>query len=369
MNAILKFENDYRTLAKQMTGPLADQRITTAEPYSMKLWARAFDPKNPLYHDEHYAASTKWGELITAPLYQECMTLTSWNAPIPPALGHPSHGLFHLPFMIGEEWEFYQPIRAGARYYVWRRSPKLTKDATDDSDGVIRYTNMTHDIDLRNEQVETVSSCKCFLRLWLSQKAIPRMEPDAYCYSPEERQHITEIYDAEIIRGNHPRFIEEVAVGEDLPPAVLGPTTIWDMLVMTVGRQDQELLPMMELKNQPNAPSVPDPVTGVPKCFMECHLANDTAHQQGLPNAIHAGAVDRSLLIRIVTNWMGDDGFITRFCWQPLKDTYVGDTLFASAHVSAVDALHGLCTIDAELQNQKGQKTATAQYTVKLPKK
>ena len=77
MNAILKFENDYRTLAKQMTGPLADQRITTAEPYSMKLWARAFDPKNPLYHDEHYAASTKWGELIAAPLYQECMTLTS----------------------------------------------------------------------------------------------------------------------------------------------------------------------------------------------------------------------------------------------------------------------------------------------------
>lgn len=156
-------------------------------------------------------------------------------------------------------------------------------------------------------------------------------------------------------------------MGERLPDAVLGPTTVWDMLVMTVGRQDQELLPMMALKDQPNAPSAPDPVTNIPKCFMECHLANDTAHQLGLPNAIHAGAVDRSLLLRIVTNWMGDDGFITRFAWQPRKDTYVGDTLFASAWVTEVEESTGLCKIEAILQNQKGIKTAAAQITVRLP--
>lgn len=100
---------------------------------------------------------------------------------------------------------------------------------------------------------------------------------------------------------------------------------------------------------------------------MECHLANDTAHQLGLPNAIHAGAVDRSLLIRIVTNWMGDDGFITRFAWQPLKDTFVGDTLFASAWVKEVDTEAHLCNIEAILQNQFGVKTAAAQITVRLP--
>ena len=367
MNAITQLEQDYRTRAQAMTGTVSSPRISCAEPWSIKLWANAFDPKNPLYHDADYAASTAWGSLIAPPLYQECMTLTSWNAPIPPELGHLSHGAFQLPFMLGEEWEFYQPVRSGEHYQVCRNTPKLTKDDSDDSDGVIRYTNMTHDVDLFDSQGQKVSNCKCYLRMWLSHLEIPRLEPSPYRYTQNQLQHIDEVYHNEVIRGNQPRYLQDVRVGERLPDAVLGPTTVWDMLVMTVGRQDQELLPMMALRDQPNAPSAPDPITNVPKCFMECHLANDTAHQLGLPNAIHAGAVDRSLLVRIVTNWMGNDGFITRFAWQPLKDTYVGDTLFASAWVTDVDEAAGLCSINAMLQNQKGVKTAAAQITVRLP--
>jgi len=367
MDAEKKLLEAYAAIADTMVGEAPAQHFSVPEPWSIQLWARAFDTKNPLYQDEAYAAASCWGGLIAPPLYQECMTLTSWNCPIPPELGHPSHGVCGLPFMLGEEWEFFQPVRPGVRYHLFRRRPQLTKDVEQGDDGILRYTNMTHDIDFVDEAGEKVSTCRCFLRLWLSQKPVPRKEPCAYRYSPEELSHITALYNGEVLRGAVPRRVGEVHAGEQLPPAVLGPTTIWDMVVMTVGRQDQELLPMMALKNQPNAPSVPDPVTGVPKCFMECHLANDTAWGQGLPAAIHAGAVDRSLLVRIVTNWMGDQGFITRFCWQPLLDTYVGDTLFAEATVTAVDTAAGLCQIEAQLRNQNGQKTAAAQITVRLP--
>ena len=78
--------------------------------------------------------------------------------------------------------------------------------------------------------------------------------------------------------------------------------------------------------------------------------------------------MDRSLLVRIVSNWMGDDGFITSFHWQPLRDTYVGDTLFASGAVESVDAERGECLLSLALHNQDGEKTAAAQVRVRLPK-
>ena len=355
--------------AEKMTGWVQSPRMQRAEEHSMLLWAGAFDPKNPLYNDPEYAKNTRWGGLISAPLYQECFTLTTWNAPLPEGLGGPSHGYAGVPFMLGEEWEFTRPIRPGEFLRAYRHKPTLTKDDSDDSDGIHRFTFMSHDVDLIDESGEAIARSKCYLRMWLSHfKAEPKAPHDPV-YTKERLAEIQRIYENEELRGAVPRFIEDVQVGNVLTPAVLGPTTVWDMVVMTVGRQDQKLLPMQELRSQPNGPSVPDPVTGVSKCFMECHLANDTAHTLGLPNAIHAGAVDRSLLVRIVSNWMGDDGFITSFHWQPLRDTYVGDTLFASGVVESADAERGECLLSLALHNQVGEKTAAAQVRVRLPKR
>ena len=359
----------FQKAAERMTGWVQGPRMERAEPHSMLLWANAFDPKNPLYNDPDYARHTRWGGLICAPLYQECFTLTTWNAPLPEGMGAPSHGYAGVPFMIGEEWEFTRPIRAGETLRAYRHTPTLTKDDSDDSDSIHRFTFMSHYVDLIDEAGETIATSRCFLRMWLSHyKAEPKAPHDPV-YEKERLAEIQSIYDHEEIRGALPRFVEDVRAGDTLTPAVLGPTTVWDMMVMTVGRQDQKLLPMQALRSQPNGPSVPDPVTGVSKCFMECHLANDTAHTLGLPNAIHAGAVDRSLLMRIATNWMGDDGFVTSFRWQPLADTYVGDTLFASGTVTSVDAETGMCELELALHNQNEMKTAAAQVRVRLPKR
>lgn len=358
---------EFQRAAEKMCGWVQTPRMTAAREHSMLLWANAFDPKNPLYNDPGYGANTRWGGLIGAPLYEECFTLTTWNAPTPTGLGAPSHSVCGVPFMLGEEWEFHRPIHVGEQLRAYRHCPTLEKDDSDDSDGIHRFTLKSHDVDLIDEKGDVVANSKCYLRMWLSQKKPQPLPPHDPVYTRQEIESIQEIYRNEIIRGSIPRFIEDVTVGERLQPAVLGPTTQWDMMVISVGRQDQKLLPMLELGNQVNGPTTPDPVTGVPKCFMECHIANDTAHTLGLPNAIHAGAVDRSLLMRIVTNWMGDDGFVTSFHWQPQKDTYVGDTLFASATVSAVDVAAGECTIEAKLHNQNHVQTAAAQVKVSLP--
>lgn len=360
---------EFEQAAEQMCGWVQQPRMDTAREHSMLLWAGAFDPKNPLYNAPTYGLSTRWGGLIGAPLYEECFTLTTWNAPVPKGLGGPCHGYCGVPFMLGEEWEFVRPVKVGEFLRVYRHKPTLTKDETEDTDGIHRFTLKSHDVDLVDREGNVIANSKCFLRMWLGNKRAPKLPPNDPVYTPEEIQRIQNIYRNEMIRGSTPRFIEDVNPGDVLRPAVLGPTTEWDMMVISVGRQDQKLLPMLELGNQVNGPSVPDPITGVPKCFMECHIANDTAHTLGLPNAIHAGAVDRSLLMRIVTNWMGDDGFVTSFHWQPLKDTYVGDTLFASAAVTAVEEETGICSIDAVLHNQNNIQTAAAQLKVRLPRR
>lgn len=347
-----KMLEGFQKSAEEMSGWVVPMRRDTADEHSIRLWAQAFDPKNPLWNDPVYAEKSRWGSLIAPPLYHECISLISWGYRPPEELGAPgAHERKGLPFMIGEEFEFFRPIRAGERFRVWRHSPALTKDEENDDPDILKYTFMPHNADLLDLDGNMIANSKCFLRYWLSKTPpAPAAEPyQERVYTNEELDRINALYDAEEIRGSKTRWWEDVVVGEELCPAVLGPTTEWDMLVISVGRQDQDLYTMQYLRSQPNAPSLPDPVSNIPKCFMEGHISNQSSQRRGKGRAMHAGAVDRSVMIRVATNWMGDDAFMRRFSWQPLIDTGTGDTLFGHGRVTDKFVSDGEHMVELEL--------------------
>jgi len=143
-----------------------------------------------------------------------------------------------------------------------------------------------------------------------------------------------------------------------------------------VARQDQELIPMNEQrKKRPGEgsgqPGFSDPETNISYCFMECHLSNSFAKIMGNSRAQHAGAVERSLVTRIVTNWMGDDAFCRKIYWRPLKDTFIGDTFIGRGRIKGKRIVKEEHLVDLEVycEDITGVLTTMADVSVSLMSK
>ena len=196
------------------------------------------------------------------------------------------------------------------------------------------------------------------------QRAVP--QPD-YVYTKEELAHIDRVFAEEEILGARIRWWEDVSPGEELRPVIMGPTTLWDQIVYTAGRQEMELVPMMEMRRR-GAMLFLDPATGVTHHGIEWHHADLVAQLMGMPYAMHYGVVSRQLLARCVTNWMGDDGFITKFHWRHLANFKIGDTCIGRGKVTGkrVEGGEHLVDISLWVENLRGYVSVPAIATVSL---
>ena len=116
-----------------------------------------------------------------------------------------------------------------------------------------------------------------------------------------------------------------------------------------------------QLKNRSRFIGMPftDPNTGIPCNFMETHLIIGGAHQ---------GAVERNGICRCVTNWAGDDAFVTRFNWRQTYGSRIGSALISRGIVRAKRVEDGkhLVDLDAWCEYTDGTVCAYADVTVEL---
>lgn len=102
---------------------------------------------------------------------------------------------------------------------------------------------------------------------------------------------------------------------------------------------------------------------------MSRHWSDLAAQAEGEPCAWLFGIVSRFSLLRVLTNWMGDDGFVRRFKWRHMTRTRVGDTMVARAVVTAKHVENGEHLVDLHvwLRNLRGNVSEAAVATVALP--
>jgi hypothetical protein len=121
---------------------------------------------------------------------------------------------------VGSEWEWYQPIRVNDRFSVTNKLLDL-KDLPDSNgrrrlmqSGLLNYTN---------QNGELVGSCRWDImrtetKPGQSKRNVTKQEPvqkEPQRYSEDELAKIYAAVEAEEVRGNNPRFFEEVNLGED----------------------------------------------------------------------------------------------------------------------------------------------------------
>jgi hypothetical protein len=197
-------------------------------------------------------------------------------------------------------------------------------------------------------------------------KRNPKLEE--YKYTRAELDFIDRVMDNEIIRGTKIRWWEDVKVGEELQPIVEGPMTLWGQVKAMVVRASAEV----ERKPTPSAKShrpVQDPDTGVWYRPIESHLYDKAGELLDHPQAVIIMHTWMNALNRLVTNWMGDDGFLKSTGWERLADNPLGDTIIgrgkATRKYVKADGEH-VVDIACWLENMRGYITNAGLATVGL---
>ena len=337
---------------------------TTATKDTIKHFCDGIGDTNPLYTDEEYARKSKEGRLVAPPCF---LYSVYWAAQ---GRGMPGIHAWHS----GDDWEFHLPILEGdSLTYTNEMVDVQVKKSEMAGKTVIQY----HDIRYYNQKKELVAKaldwCVRAGRQSSGEKGKYRNISPA-TYTPDEIKNIYADYDAEEIRGANLRYWEDVDAGDKLSPVVKGPLSRRDIYAWLIGAGSPFMrahgLALSFLKHHPGT-DMADSKTGIADVPELVHMQDTTAQEIGLPGAYDYGCQRISWLCNLITNWMGNDGFLKRLRGELRRFNIVGDTTWCKGSVSKkyVDNGEHLVDIDCWAENQRGEKTLLGQATVKLPTK
>ncbi len=319
------------------------------------------DPWNPLWHDEAYGARTAWGSIVAYPTYVGFFGETGIMQ-----LRAPAECGTQYMIWIGEDYEFHRPIKPGDSFRIWQGRPQMV-DVTPAGDGPRVWGLVEGDLEYFNQRGEPVGRLKNYVqRTFLSQPPAVHPMPE-YSYTADEIRYIGRLMRREQITGAGTRYWDDVQIGDEVAPVVTGPTnmgtnSLTSAIVPDLGDffMHARHFYLASLGEELGSEFIRDPATGrylIRGGPMSRHWSDLAAQAEGEPCAWLFGVVSRFSLLRALTNWMGDDGFLRRFKWRHMTRTRVGDTMVAGARVvgKRIEDDEHLVDLHVWLRNLQGQ--------------
>jgi acyl dehydratase len=341
--------------------PQVQNEFATQDAIRQFAWGIGDD--NPLWHDLEYARKSRYGHIIAPPFF-----LYGVSAP---------QGMEGLPgvhaFHCGCNWEWFQIIHVNDRFTCVDTPTDLVEKHG--KMGGRQFLQLGKTI-YRNQRGEIVA---------INKRETMRVERQAatekgkykhitkYKYSAEELRKIDETYEKEEVRGKNPRFWEDVNVGDELTPIVKGPLGQTDMVEFWAGiggGQGAHRIRWKYMKRHPKW-GVRDPETGTLEPMADVHYESDKADAIGVPVAYDLGIQRFSWAGHLITNWMGDDGFLKKLDARCKLFNVFGDTQFLKGTVTKKyqEGNQYLVDIEIRTENQRGENTMPGHATVSLPSK
>jgi hypothetical protein len=141
----------------------------------------------------------------------------------------------------------------------------------------------------------------------------------------------------EPIRGSAPRFWEEVQVSDQLPSYHQCFSTMEHVYLMRGGGYPGAGCWRLQMERSKERifgwKTVVDSESGLPN-FASIHLQDSTAQGYGLPRAVAAGAQMTCWLSNMITNWMGNTGFIKQINHQYRRPLWRDSLVICKAKVT-----------------------------------
>ena len=334
-------------------------RWTQAGKEMIIRFARAIGSRNPLYLSEEPVITNLFGTLQAHPTVLHCFDDT-----------HVSPGLAGIhSIYAGADWEFFRPVLLNDRITATARLLDVVKKHGEFCGAMALQTG---EVVYNNQEGEMVARATTYAMRTPRDAARSQgkyMDLARYRYSPEELEAIDQAYEAEEIRGDVPRYLEEVEVGDDLPPIVKGPLSSDDMLnFVDIVRGTLSFSSFLDHFRRHPQDIYWDPETGMPDSWDASMIKESVAQAFGFPFAHDSGIQRVCWLENMVTNWTSNLGFLASLKVRLLRPNYFYDTTWCKGKVSGKSLQDGTSRVELELwcENQRGEVTATGSATVAL---
>lgn len=350
----------------------------TATADGIRHYALGYGDDNPLWCDETYARQTGWGGVIAPPMYPLSAGLArkvAWSPAQEETMsaGDPLASIGQ--YMCGERWVFGRPVRPGDR---------LTKQQSLD-DAQLKRSEfgggcgalLSHRVEYALEADDEPVSLR-YLDFWHAEREKSAAsgkyrEITPHHYTDNEIAEYDQLYADERIRGDQHRLWEEVQTGDNIGAIAKGPLTLTDIITYhtaigwggygggtgKVAYQNRQRIPKFYVPNE----------LGVPDSAQRCHWEASWAQRLGHPAPYDYGAMRTNWMVHLITNWMGDSGWLWKLSATVMKFNYLGDAHRLSGHVTALRQGSGIAEADVAVVgvNQRDVTTCRATGTVLLP--
>jgi len=319
---------------------------------------------NPLFRDEEYAKKTRYGRLVAPP---------SWLYSVFPTWvlqGLPGVHAFHS----GNDWEFYKPIFFGDTI-----TPECIFTGFDVKGSqfagrtVLEYQRAN----FYNQKGELVAKTDLWLvraeRRTAREKGKYHHIQLPHPWTEEQLKRLEDEVLAEEVRGSQVRYWEDVQVGEELKPVVKGPFGLTDMVAYCIGAAPVQIAAFgvqLRLYRAHPAWAFRDPSTCSLEPVYSVHYNKLAAQGAGLPAPYDVGAQRQGWLISLLTNWMGDEGWLKKNYAEYRKFFYHSDAVWLRGKVvkKYLDDDGDFCVdIETHAINQRGEDIMPGISTVALP--
>ena len=334
---------------------------------AIRNFANGIGDTNPLWLDPEYARQTRYRRIVAPP---------SWYYSVFPtwvSVGLPGVHGFHA----GTDWQFLKPLYEGdtvrpeCEFLGYEEKP-ASKFA---GRTVILYYESTF-FNQKDELLSRAKSWSIRAERGAARKSGKYAEIQLpHPWQEEELKKIEEQVLAEEPRGATPRYWEEVSVGQELEPVIKGPFGLTDMIAFCVGAAPVNLLAhraSLKLYQRHPAWAFRDPTTQALEPIYGVHYNKAAANNAGLPYPYDVGTQRQCWLLHLLTDWMGDEGWIKRNYAEYRRFVYHSDVVWFRGKVTKkyIDENGEHCVdIGTSAVNQRGENTAPGESTIILPSK
>ena len=338
---------------------------TQATRDTIRHFCEGIGDMNPLYQVSEYAEKTKYRKITAPPCF---LYSVYW----PCAQGITMRGVHS--WHSGNEWEWYRPIFEGDEISFEVTPTDVFERPSTQAGRVWQAYDETIYRDQRGEVIAKAIGWTTLAERELAgehgkerHKGITKAK-----YTPEEIERINRDYEKEAIRGSSPRYWEDVEIDEELTPVVKGPLSLRDIVCFMMGCGTLYYKAhryFYEYQKRHQDIGMMDRTTGIVDIPELVHLEGTRASEIGVPLAYDYGPQRVSWLGHLMTNWIGDDGFLKRMRVEIRRFNMVGDTTWCKGKVAKKWTENGEHLVQCEIwgENQRSEVNARGWAVVALP--
>ena len=344
---------DARTL---MNVPLRRDRMMWVEAATrdaVRQFAQGVGDDNPLWINPDHAAATRWATLLAPPSFLYAVDATIVAPKLP--------GVQWI--YAGTRWRWFDVIRVNDAFNV---SASLV--AMDEKTGrrFGRWVLQTGEIVYRRQDGGLIAMAEGRVA------RTPRMRGSADKTPTTEGEPAPEVAPQRPTRkGSEPRLWESVQVGATLGPDVR-PLQLVDIYRWYVGAQGAlhyggAHADAVRYRHRHDDFEI-NAETGAKDAAARGHFSSAQGRNVGMGGAYDVGLHRISWFAAMLTDWMGDDGFLAELDVDVLRPNLVGDTTILSGEITSTWFYeHAFASLNVEARNQHDVVTASGRAVIALP--